>query len=193
MDTHEACLAHCSKYGVHLSNPFNASLSACPACRTFHQVRLFPCTCPESVPEDIDARLHPLDNLSQLRASIANSRLSKQRQRVLLLVKLVPKGRYTTVAVVEECMNIHFQPAGRVHVVGALQKNVWEDVPVHRVVDFGEESCLASGAWLVVRGLLLVMRWRAGICWRARGRRSIRTAGFVVRRFGLFKNDGGSL
>lgn len=94
----------------------------------------------------MDARLHPLDHLSQLRASITSSALSKQRQRVLLLVTLVPKGRYTTVAVIKVCMNIHFQPTGRVHVLGALQKNVWEDVPVHRVVDFGEGLCLASGA-----------------------------------------------
>lgn len=98
----------------------------------------------------MDGRLHPLDDLSQLRASITSSALSKQRQRVLLLVTLVPKGRYTTVAVIKESMNIHFQPTGRVHVVGALQENVWEDMPVHRVVDFGEGSCLASGTLAAV-------------------------------------------
>lgn len=92
----------------------------------------------------MDQRLHPLDELSALRDDIANSNLSKLQKRILLLVTLVPEGRYTTVAAIKDCMNGHFQATGQGQVVGALEKSLWDDVPVHRVINYGGGFCLCS-------------------------------------------------
>ena len=39
-------------------------------------------------------------------------------------------------------MNEHFQVAGRMQIVNALEKCVWDDVPIHRVVDLGGGACM---------------------------------------------------
>ena len=41
-------------------------------------------------------------------------------------------------------MNERFQPTGRSNISGALESNLWDDVPVHRVMDSGGGSCLSS-------------------------------------------------
>ena len=92
----------------------------------------------------MDQRLYPLDELSALRAEIASSSLSVLRKRVLLLVSLVPEGRYTTVATIKDCMNHHFEATGQAQIIGALEKNLWDDVPVHRVINYGGGTCLSS-------------------------------------------------
>ena len=152
MDPQEACRAYCRYCNHHLNKPFNAYLAQCPQCRDLSRISIYPCTCPLSIPEDMDARLYPLDELSDVRTDIESSALSRQRKRILLLVTLVPEGEYTTVAAIKECMNDHFQRTGRDHVIGALEKNVWIGVPVHRVMDSGYGSCLGGGGQSVAVG-----------------------------------------
>ena len=96
------------------------------------------------MPEDHDANLFPLDALTHTRTEIANSDLSKIRKRILLLMMLIPEGEYTTVSAIKECMNQRFQPTGTSNIYGALDSNIWDDVPVHRVMDSGGGSCLSS-------------------------------------------------
>ena len=100
----------------------------------------------------MDARLFPLDELSEVRDEIDSSDLSRQRKRILLLVTLLPEGEYTMVAVIKDCMNNHFQLTGGHHVIGALEKNVWLGVPVHRVMDSGYGSCMGGGGQTIAVG-----------------------------------------
>lgn len=171
MDAPEDCLAHCPSCGTHLDEPFNASLTRCDICRTNYRIRLFPCTCPASIPEDMNARLYPLDELSAVRAEIAASDFSTQRKRVLLLVTLVPRGSYSTVAAIKDCMNENFQWTGRGAILSALGKNEWEDVPVHRVMDFGSGSCLSGTQSNVLDGQGgRALLWDEGVKLDKRGR-----------------------
>ena len=139
------CPATCPDCLTHLSQPVNSCFSKCHSCRMPYRIRKYPCTCPRSIPEDYDAKLFPLDEtlLSHTRTEIANSDLTRIRKRILLLVTLVPEGRYTTVSEIKEVMNQHFQITGRKHIFGALEGNLWDDVPVHRVMDCGG-LCLSS-------------------------------------------------
>ena len=57
---------------------------------------------------------------------------------------LVPEGDYTTVSAIKDYMNQHSQPTGRNNLFLALENTEWDDVPVHRVMDFGGGSCLGS-------------------------------------------------
>ncbi|KAL8846397.1 MAG: hypothetical protein Q9221_008510 [Calogaya cf. arnoldii] len=95
MDPPEASLAYCSNCNTHLSKPVNPSFSACLQCRIPYQIHF-------------DALLQPSDNLSPLPSAIASSQLSKLRKRVLLLMTLVPEGRYTTAAAIKDAMNSRF-------------------------------------------------------------------------------------
>ena len=98
----------------------------------------------------MDAHLRPLDELSIVRAEIDNSDLSKLAKRVLLLVTLVPEGRYTTVTAIRECTHRHFQTTGKMQVLNALERNVWSDVPAHRVMGVGGGGDLVSDRFVVV-------------------------------------------
>ena len=77
MDTQEACRAHCRSCNHQFNKPFNAYLAQCPQCRDLSRISVYPCTCHLSIPEDMDARLFPLDELSDVRDDIDSSDLSR--------------------------------------------------------------------------------------------------------------------
>ena len=64
------------------------------------------------MPGDMDARLRPLDELSEVRDRLDASSLPIPAERVMLLVALVPHESCTTVTTSKDCMNKNFQFVG---------------------------------------------------------------------------------
>ena len=93
----------------------------------------------------MDARLYPLDELSDVRADIDSPDLSRQRKRTLLSSTWVPEGEYTTVAAIKDRTNHQFSADRETSCDWEAGEECWVEVPVHRVMDSGYGSCLGPG------------------------------------------------
>lgn len=141
MNAPEDCLALLQLQGPSFQTPPVHIISMFKIRKLFSD-QCLPVCCPESIPEDMDARLHLLAELSQVRIEIDNS-----DSRCLAThpsSRDYDPGLMYYCGLVERFRERVF-PAGRQnHVRGALESDRWDEVPVHRVVDKGGGSCLSS-------------------------------------------------